>query len=145
MGSLTKQHSQVKVIGNALPAPSSMATESNLLSVSCTGFADQDLEATFSQSMPSMYMDATVVSKDGAVEASTAQMRNESNFDVCVANDSQSEDNDLYLSDCRILLVGFEASEMRKLVNMVRRGGGSRYVSYNNGLTHIIVGTLSEA
>ncbi|KAH9691363.1 transcription coactivator [Citrus sinensis] len=106
---------------------------------------DQDLEATFSQSMPSMYMDAPVVSKDGAVEASTAQMRNESNFDVCVANDSQSEDNDLYLSDCRILLVGFEASEMRKLVNMVRRGGGSRYVSYNNGLTHIIVGTLSEA
>ncbi|KAH9691360.1 transcription coactivator [Citrus sinensis] len=145
MGSLTKQHSQVKVIGNALSAPSSMATESNLLSVSCTGFADQDLEATFSQSMPSMYMDAPVVSKDGAVEASTAQMRNESNFDVCVANDSQSEDNDLYLSDCRILLVGFEASEMRKLVNMVRRGGGSRYVSYNNGLTHIIVGTLSEA
>ncbi|KAL9449738.1 hypothetical protein AB3S75_011629 [Citrus x aurantiifolia] len=145
MGSLTNQHSQVKVIGNALPAPSSMATESNLLSVSCTGFADQDLEATFSQSMPSMHMDAPVVSKDGAVEAPTAQTRNESNSDVCVANDSQSEDNDLYLSDCRILLVGFEASEMRKLVNMVRRGGGSRYVSYNNGLTHIVVGTPSEA
>ncbi|KAL9446584.1 hypothetical protein AB3S75_014286 [Citrus x aurantiifolia] len=145
MGSLTNQHSQVKVIGNALPAPSSMATESNLLSVSCTGFVDQDLEATFSQSMPSMYMDAPVVSKDGAVEAPTAQTRNESNSDACVANDSQSEDNDLYLSDCRILLVGFEASEMRKLVNMVRRGGGSRYVSYNNGLTHIVVGTLSEA
>ncbi|KAH9757182.1 transcription coactivator [Citrus sinensis] len=145
MGSLTKQHSQVKVIGNALPAPSSMATESNLLSVSCTGFADQDLEATCSQSMPSMYMDAPVVSKDGAIEAPTAQTRNESNSDVCVANDSQSEDNDLYLSDCRIVLVGFEASEMRKLVNMVRRGGGSRYVSYNNGLTHIVVGTLSEA
>ncbi|KDO80488.1 hypothetical protein CISIN_1g001761mg [Citrus sinensis] len=145
MGSLTKQHSQVKVIGNALSAPSSMATESNLLSVSCTGFADQDLEATFSQSMPSMYMDAPVVSKDGAIEAPTAQTRNESNSDVCVANDSQSEDNDLYLSDCRIVLVGFEASEMRKLVNMVRRGGGSRYVSYNNGLTHIVVGTLSEA
>lgn len=92
-----------------------------------------------------MYMDAPVVSKDGAIEAPTAQTRNESNSDVCVANDSQSEDNDLYLSDCRILLVGFEASEMRKLVNMVRRGGGSRYVSYNNGLTHIVVGTLSEA
>ncbi|KAH9757176.1 transcription coactivator [Citrus sinensis] len=106
---------------------------------------DQDLEATCSQSMPSMYMDAPVVSKDGAIEAPTAQTRNESNSDVCVANDSQSEDNDLYLSDCRIVLVGFEASEMRKLVNMVRRGGGSRYVSYNNGLTHIVVGTLSEA
>lgn len=143
-GSLTKQHSQVKVTGNSLPAPSSMATESNLLSVSCTGFADQDLEATFSQSMPSMYMDAPVVSKDGEIEGPTAQTRNESNSDVCVANDSQSEENDLYLSDCRILLVGFEASEMRKLVNMVRRGGGSRYISHNNRLTHIVVGTLSE-
>lgn len=143
-GSLTKQISQVKVIGNSLPAPSSMATESNLLSVSCTGFADQDLEATFSQSMPSMYMDAPVVSKDGEIEGPTAQTRNESNSDVCVANDSQSEENDLYLSDCRILLVGFEASEMRKLVNMVRRGGGSRYISHNNRLTHIVVGTLSE-
>lgn len=121
-----------------------MATESNILSVSCTRFADEDLEATLSQDTSSMFPYAPVVSKKGDSEAPTAETRNESNLDGYVANDSQSEDNDLYLSDCRILLVGFEASEMRKLVNMVRRGGGSRYMSYNDKLTHIIVGTLSE-
>lgn len=62
----------------------------------------------------------------------------------CVADDSQSEDNDLYLSECRISFVGFEASEMRRLVNIVRRGGGSRYMSFSDRLTHIVVGTPSE-
>lgn len=68
----------------------------------------------------------------------------DTNFDGCVADDSQKDDNDLYLSDCRISLVGFEASEMRKLVSMIRRGGGSRYMSLNEKLTHIVVGTPSE-
>lgn len=62
-----------------------------------------------------------------------------------VANDSQTEDNDMYLSDCKILLAGFIASDMRKLVNMVRRGGGSRYMCLSEKLTHIIVGTPSDA
>ncbi|XP_071691897.1 uncharacterized protein [Rutidosis leptorrhynchoides] len=64
-------------------------------------------------------------------------------MDGCVPEDSQSEDNDLYLLDCKIHLVGFNASEMRRLVNMVRRGAGSHYMSLNEQLTHIVVGTPS--
>nr|GFD08231.1 DNA topoisomerase 2-binding protein 1 isoform X1 [Tanacetum cinerariifolium] len=66
------------------------------------------------------------------------------NIDNCVAEDSLSDDNDLYLINCKIHIVGFDASEMRKLVNMVRRGGGSRYMSLNEQLTHIVVGDPSE-
>ncbi|KAK1388394.1 hypothetical protein POM88_016572 [Heracleum sosnowskyi] len=68
----------------------------------------------------------------------------DTNFDGCVADDFQKDDNDLYLSDCRIALVGFKASEMRKLVSIICRGGGSRYMSLNENLTHIVVGTPSE-
>ncbi|KAL6211993.1 hypothetical protein ACLB2K_017216 [Fragaria x ananassa] len=42
---------------------------------------------------------------------------------------------------CRISLVGFEASEMRRLVNIIRRGGSTCYMSFNDRLTHIVVGT----
>nr|KYP40240.1 DNA topoisomerase 2-binding protein 1 [Cajanus cajan] len=68
----------------------------------------------------------------------------ELNFDGAVANDSESDDTDLYLSKCRVLLVGFEAREMRKLVNMVRKGGGSRYMYFNDKLTHIVIGNPTE-
>ncbi|CAN6476061.1 unnamed protein product [Victoria cruziana] len=61
-----------------------------------------------------------------------------------VADDLQNGDDDLYLADCRILLAGFQASEMRELVSMVRKGGGSRYMSFNEKLTHIIVGIPSD-
>ncbi|KAK6143199.1 hypothetical protein DH2020_023547 [Rehmannia glutinosa] len=70
--------------------------------------------------------------------------KNDSDFARCIADDSQCEDDDLYLSECRILLVGFEASELRKLVDMVRQGGGSRYMSFNQKLTHVVVGNPSE-
>ncbi|KAI9201150.1 hypothetical protein LWI28_018974 [Acer negundo] len=143
-GCLTRQHSQNQAVGNSQPAASSVATESTFLSVPCAEFADQDLEATLSQKMSSLFPDAPIFTKKGDSEDPTSQTRNELNADGCVANDSQSDDDDLYLSECRISLVGFEASEMRKLVNLVRRGGGSRYVSLNNKLTHIVVGTLSE-
>ncbi|XP_031281662.1 DNA topoisomerase 2-binding protein 1-A isoform X3 [Pistacia vera] len=139
----TGQCKEDKVIGNSLPSLSSVATDSNFFSVPCTRFEDQDLEATLSQHTSSIFGDASI-SKEVESKAPTAQTKTESNPDNCVANDSQSEDNDLYLSECRILLVGFEACEMRKLVNMVRRGGGSRFVSGNNRLTHVIVGSLSE-
>ncbi|MCI70054.1 DNA topoisomerase 2-binding protein 1, partial [Trifolium medium] len=49
-----------------------------------------------------------------------------------------------YLAGCRISLVGFEAFEMRKLVNMVHRGGGSRSLSFNDKLTHIVIGNPTE-
>lgn len=136
---LTGQHVQDKVIGNSVPKPSAIAAES---SVPCSGFGDLDVEATLSQNMSSMFSDSSAFVKegDGEVTACTG----ETNVDADVANDSQSEDNDLYLSECRILLIGFEASEMRKLVNLVRKGGGSRYMSFNDKLTHIIVGAPSE-
>lgn len=67
-----------------------------------------------------------------------------SEYAECIAADSQTEANDLYLENCKILLAGFEPIEMRKLVNMVRTGGGSRYMTFNDGLTHIIVGKPSE-
>lgn len=138
------QHSQDKCIGNSLSVPSSMAAESNLPAFSCAGFSEPDLEATLSQNMSSMFSDPSVFIKEEDSEMPTVKATDEKNLDGCVANDSESEDNDMYLSECRISLVGFEASELRKLVNMVRRGGGSRYMSFNDKLTHIIVGAPSE-
>lgn len=67
-----------------------------------------------------------------------------SEYGEYIAGDSQTEANDLYLENCKILLAGFQPIEMRKLVNMVRTGGGSRYMSFNDGLTHIVVGRPSE-
>eukprot|EP00252_Welwitschia_mirabilis_P020066 TRINITY_DN4829_c0_g1_i2.p1 TRINITY_DN4829_c0_g1~~TRINITY_DN4829_c0_g1_i2.p1 ORF type:complete len:444 (-),score=110.04 TRINITY_DN4829_c0_g1_i2:142-1473(-) len=61
-----------------------------------------------------------------------------------LADDSQAEENDLYLENCKIFLAGFQPDEMRVLVAMVRRGGGSRYMSFHNSLTHVIVGRPSD-
>lgn len=137
------QRIQEKGIGNSQCAPSSFAGDSNLEAVLCSGIIDQDFEATVSQNMSTTFSDASILVKE---ESGTPakQAKSDTNFDGCVADDSQNEDNDLYLSDCRILLLGFDASEMRKLVNMVRRGGGSRYMSFNEKLTHIVVGSPSE-
>ncbi|KAM7518765.1 hypothetical protein LguiB_017727 [Lonicera macranthoides] len=136
---LTTQRSQD--VGNFQSAPSSVATDANVQAALCDGISDPDLEATLSQNMSSTFSDVPVFVK----EDSGVQQRNDINFDGCVADDSQTDDNDLYLSNCRILLVGFDASEMRKLVNMVRRGGGSRYMAFSEKLTHIVVGTPSES
>ncbi|XP_057974926.1 uncharacterized protein LOC131162454 isoform X2 [Malania oleifera] len=142
-GSLTAKQSQYKVLGNSQSAASSMATESNWHAVRSTGFVDPDLETTLSQNV-STYSDAPTFIKKDECEVPTFHPKNEMNIGGCVADDSQSEDSDLYLSDCRISLVGFEAAEMRKLVNMVRRGGGSRFMSLSEKLTHIVVGNPSE-
>ena len=138
------QLSHGKDIGILQSVSSSMATDTNSQVVPSTGFVDPDIEATLSQNTSSA---APVYVKEGDNLEYAAQPQceiNLTNFDGCVADDSQSEDSDLYLSECRILLVGFEASEMRRLVNMIRRGGGSRYVLFNDKLTHIVVGTPSE-
>ncbi|KDP32858.1 hypothetical protein JCGZ_12150 [Jatropha curcas] len=135
-GSSMSHHSQDKCTATSLSVASSRATES--------GFSDPDLEATLSQNMSSMFSDPPIFMKEGDKQMPAVHPINETNLDVCVANDSQSEDSDLYLSECRISLVGFEASELRKLVNMVRRGGGSRYMSFNDKLTHIVVGAPTE-
>ncbi|KAL6984307.1 hypothetical protein U1Q18_017686 [Sarracenia purpurea var. burkii] len=141
--SLLAQRIQDKGMGNSQCAPSSKAGDSNFEAVLCAGIADSDLEATLSQNISTTFLEVSNLGKEGS-GIPAKQPKSDTDFDGCVADDSQNEDNDLYLSDCRILLLGFDATEMRKLVNMVRRGGGSRYMSFNEKLTHIVVGTPSE-
>ncbi|EXB60138.1 DNA topoisomerase 2-binding protein 1-A [Morus notabilis] len=146
-GCVKMQLSQGKDIGNLQSAPSSVATDTNSVVVPSAGFEDLDMEATLSQNTSHTFPAAPDHVKEGENVETVLQPQceiNLTNLDGCVADDSQSEDNDLYLSECRILFIGFEASEMRRLVNMVRRGGGSRYVLFNDRLTHIVVGTPSE-
>lgn len=131
-------------MGKLQSAASSGAPDSFMPFVSGADFVDRDPEATQSENMSSAALDAPIFVKETDPEPPPIQPSNEPNLDGAVANDSESDDNDLYLSECRILLVGFEASEMRKLVNMVRKGGGSRYMSLNDKLTHIVIGAPSE-
>ncbi|KAF8411734.1 hypothetical protein HHK36_004292 [Tetracentron sinense] len=138
------QHSQDKGNTSSQSVPFSVTADSNLQPIPFSVISDLDLEMTLSQNMSSTFSGAPSLTKEEGSEAPSLQPVNETKFDGCVADDSQTEDNDLYLSDCRILLVGFQASEMRKLVNMVRIGGGSRYMSFSEKLTHIVVGTPSE-
>ncbi|KAK4372086.1 hypothetical protein RND71_007470 [Anisodus tanguticus] len=146
----------------SLQGLSSLATASNAQPVLCSRAADSDLEATLSQNMSATSSYAPVFTKEESSPAenpksdysapvstkdedSGAPAEHEKNgCDGGVADDSQTDDNDLYLADCRILIVGFNASEMRKLVNLVRKGGGSRYMSFGEKLTHIIAGNPSE-
>ncbi|KAB2037420.1 hypothetical protein ES319_D03G073300v1 [Gossypium barbadense] len=143
-GSLSAQHSQDKFRASSVSATSLVVPEFNMSTVPSTGLGDPDLEAAHSQNTPSVLSDAQAIFEEDGGEAPNLKPSTETKLDGCVANDSQSEDNDLYLSDCKISLVGFEASEMRKLVTMVRRGGASRYMSCNEKLTHIVVGAPSE-
>lgn len=159
---MSNQHSLEKGMRN-LQGLSSLATASNAEPVFCSRVADSDLEATLSQniSATSSYVpvftkeeenspaeniksdySAPVSTKDEESGAPTGQEKN--GCDGVVAADSQTDEDDLYLADCRILIVGFNASEMRKLVSLVRKGGGSRYMSFGEKLTHIIAGNPSE-
>lgn len=128
-GNLKRQYSQHKGSTTLQPVPSNTITE---------------MKATLSQSQSTgSFSDATIFTKEGS-EAPSLQSGGDGNLGGGVAHDSQSEDSDLYLSDCRVLFVGFEATEMRKLVNMVRKGGGTRHMSFSEKLTHIIVGKPTE-
>lgn len=103
-----------------------------------------DLDAAVSNNIFCTLRNATTcIKEDGGPLVSQSIV--DPALDDSVANDSQADDNDMYLSDCKILLAGFNASDMRKLVNMVRRGGGSRYMCLSEKLTHIIVGTPSDS
>ncbi|XP_073142146.1 uncharacterized protein [Henckelia pumila] len=104
---------------------------------------EPDLETQLPMRSTSTFCEALQFPKEEN-DSPCHQQKIDSVFDRCVADDSQSEDDDLYLSECRILLVGFESSEMRKLVDMVRRGGGSRYMYFSEKLTHLVVGNPSE-
>lgn len=135
--------SQDKSLGNSQCEPSSARTASDPHVMQYSQKAEPNSEANISHGVSSTFCDAATFTREEDDGQSAGQLKNDSNFDGCVADDSQTED-DLYLSVCRIMLVGFDACDMRKLVSMVRRGGGSRYMSFNEKLTHIIVGTPSE-
>lgn len=135
-----EHHSQGKGSRNSQYTSSSMPAASE----SDTILSAQDFEPDSINFLPNIHCtEVPLISKEGNDPPSDEQ-KNGSDFAQCVADDSQSEDDDLYLSGCRILLVGFEASELRKLVNMVRQGGGSRYMSIREKLTHVVVGDPSE-
>lgn len=146
-GSVKSQLSQGNDRGNLQSEQSSLAMETNSAVAPSAGVVDSDMEASISQNTSSTVPTRSVFGEEGDNIESVGQTQcetNLTNLDGCVADDSQSEDNDLYLSECRVLLTGFEAPEMRRLVNMVRRGGGSRHVQFNDKLTHIVVGNPSE-
>lgn len=142
--SLKVQRSQDKLGKHSICSLSSLDADANSRNPTYDGLVGSDVEATLSQNMSSKFPDDPVNIKKEDIGALSMHSDGDTNFDGCVADDSQKDDNDLYLSECRISLVGFEASEIRKLVNMIRRGGGSRYMSLNEKLTHIVVGTPSE-
>lgn len=81
--------------------------------------------------------------EDKNIETNSEHMEDAAKFDCRVAQDS--EEDDLYLSSCRIFLAGFEQKELRRLVNMIRRGGGTRQMLLSEKLSHIILGAPSEA
>lgn len=62
----------------------------------------------------------------------------------CVVDDLEIDNNDLYLLDCRICFVGFDVFDVRKLVVMVRKGGGFRYMLWSERLIYIVVGVLLD-
>ncbi|KAF8389341.1 hypothetical protein HHK36_026035 [Tetracentron sinense] len=96
--------------------------DSNLQPFPFSMIVDLDLELTLSQNISSTFSGGASLTKEEGSGAPALQPVNETKYDGCYADDSRTEDSDLYLSDCRIFLVGFQASEMRKLVNMeVRR------------------------
>lgn len=103
----------------------------------------EDLEATLSQNIASSFSDGHVINVEGN-NAPSEQTKEEPSCNYHVAEDSETEDNDLYLSNCRIFLVGFEEKEQFKLVSMIRKGGGTRHMLLSEKLTHIILGAPSE-
>ncbi|XP_010471922.1 PREDICTED: DNA topoisomerase 2-binding protein 1-like [Camelina sativa] len=125
------------------PLPTAVSVSVADSYASCAQSRDSDIEASASQNIFSTSMNPSTDVKEPSEGPHTRPQ--EQDIDGCTARDSESEDNDLYLSDCKFFLLGFEASEMRRLVKLVRRGGGSWYMLLNERMTHIVVGTPSES
>ncbi|KAL6868202.1 hypothetical protein ACP4OV_015047 [Aristida adscensionis] len=105
--------------------------------------ASIDDSVSTSQYMSGSFGDASKINTDTVV-APSVQEANEAQVDSYVAEDSEAENDDLYLSNCRISLVGFEEKDLLRLVMMIRHGGGSRHILLSEKLTHIILGAPSE-
>ncbi|XP_056693794.1 uncharacterized protein [Spinacia oleracea] len=121
---------------------SSAATDSSFQAVPSVWTTDSDLDVAQSQNVSSACQNVSVFTKEE--KAGPDLPSNAKDLEGCVADDSEPDDNDLYLSDCRICLVGFNSSDVRKLVGIVRKGGGSRYMASSERLTHIVVGEPSD-
>ncbi|CAL4994372.1 unnamed protein product [Urochloa decumbens] len=106
--------------------------------------ASVDDSVSTSQFVPASFGDASKISNTDIVGAPGVQEANEMQVDSHVTEDSDVENDDLYLSNCRISLVGFEEKESLRLLMMIRKGGGSRHILLNEKLTHIILGAPSE-
>ena len=106
--------------------------------------ASVDDSVSTSQYAPSSSGYAYKICSTDIAGAPSAEETNRMQVDSHVAEDSEAEDDDLYLSNCRITLVGFEEKELSRLVMMIRDGGGSRHVMLSERLTHIILGAPSE-
>ncbi|KAJ6838491.1 putative DNA topoisomerase 2-binding protein 1-A isoform X1 [Iris pallida] len=115
---------------------------SNASSQHVRSAAVDDLEATVSQSITSPVSVGNGINNE--VFAPSEPMKEEASNVNPVAEDSEMEYDDLYLSDCRISLVGFEEKEQSRLVYMIRKGGGTRHMLPSEKLTHIILGVPSE-
>ncbi|XP_066336838.1 uncharacterized protein [Miscanthus floridulus] len=103
-----------------------------------------DDSVSMSQYLPASFGDAASISNTAIVGAPSVQEKNEMQVDSHVAEDSEPENDDLYLSNCRISLVGFEEKELLRLVMMIRNGGGSRHILLSEKLTHIVIGKPSD-
>ncbi|CAD6254379.1 unnamed protein product [Miscanthus lutarioriparius] len=103
-----------------------------------------DDSVSMSQYLPASFGDAARISNTAIVGTPSVQEKNEMQVDSHVAEDSEPENDDLYLSNCRISLVGFEEKELLRLVMMIRNGGGSRHILLSEKLTHIVIGKPSD-
>ncbi|KAG9457135.1 hypothetical protein H6P81_001643 [Aristolochia fimbriata] len=100
-------------------------------------------EVSQSQSTCSAFSNGAFVTKEAEISEYLQVKEAATVLESGVAEDS--EDTDLYLSDCRIFFIGFPAERMRRLVAMLRNGGATRHLSLCEKLTHIIVGLPSES
>ncbi|TVU26247.1 hypothetical protein EJB05_28784 [Eragrostis curvula] len=103
-----------------------------------------DDSVSTSQFVPTSVVDAGKNSSPDIVGASCFQETNEMQVVSHVAEDSEAENDDMYLSNCRISLVGFDEKEMLRLVILIRNGGGSRHILLSEKLTHIVLGAPSD-
>ncbi|KAI5057154.1 hypothetical protein GOP47_0027169 [Adiantum capillus-veneris] len=95
---------------------------------------------------------SNTVSCDQALESNNAIARPESsphNEEQSVpsnrSENSGRDDDSMYLSNCQVYFSGFPAPDLRKYVKMVRDGGGTRFMEFNDRVTHVILGNLTES
>ncbi|XP_024371130.1 uncharacterized protein [Physcomitrium patens] len=96
------------------------------------------------QEVPSVQEQGTFSSpaSNNEVNASGEQDA-EASADTNAERRQSIEKDSMYLSGCRVFLTGFNAAEMKKQVNLVLAGGGTRHMEMNDTITHVILGSNS--